>query len=112
MLHVHPFLLKDGHFAISFQISVLVPHLPLSPAQQRSEGQRHQSLASGLRQWKANSTLQSHVAPSAQLGLPKASAAAVASASDALAAPSNETLVTTVGETSSEIQAVSMSCNN
>ena len=52
-----------------------VPQLPLSPAQQRYEGQRH---LRGLRHWKANSTLQSHVAPSAQLGLPKVSAVAVA----------------------------------
>lgn len=91
MLHVHPFLLKNGHLAISFQISVLVPHLPLL---QRSEGKGRQSLASGLHHWKANPTLQSHVAPSVQLGLPKVSAAAVASVFDALAAPSNSTLKT------------------
>ena len=125
MLHVHPFLLKNGHFAISF----LVPHLRLSPAQQQYEGKRHlQSLASGLRHWKANLTLQSRVVPSVQLGLPKVSAAAVASVFDALAAPSNSTVKTFARSPystmrpwlqvrvkhleSSEIQAVCMSWNN
>lgn len=52
-----------------------VPQLPLFPAQQQYEGQRH---LRGLRHWKATSTLQSHVVPSVQLGLPQVSAAAVA----------------------------------
>lgn len=97
------------------------PQLPLFPAQQQYEGQRH---LRGLRHWKANSTLQSRVVPSVQLGLPRVSAAAVASVFDALAAPSNSTVKTFARSPystmrpwlqvrvkhleSSEIQAVSM----